>query len=96
MDAETRTQARLEREARERLLGRLGEGINVARVEVSWYSWEEPGQIAEQAGYFLVAATGDEPDGIYARFEELVCEAMDARMEREGWDGWQIDDLYAT
>ena len=102
------TDAHLEREARETFLGRLGdpEGINVAKVEVSWH-YEDPGlgfetRIEEHAGHFLVHATGNEPecegeDGtIYAVFERLVGEAMARRQQQQGFAGWQIDDTYAS
>lgn len=93
---------RLQREAQQNYLGRLGDssGVNVARVEVSWYK-EDPGlgfetELDEHAGYYLVHATGDEPDGIYAVFEGLVAEAMDAKVDSHRIDGWSIDDISAA
>lgn len=97
-------QARLEREARETHLGTLGDtnGVNVARVEVSWL-FESPGlgfatDVSEHAGYFIVHATGDEPgiETIYDVFEGLVSEEMERRRTRQGFADWQIDDTYAA
>lgn len=101
---EDATIRRLEREARERFLGRLGDpaGVNVARVEVSWY-WDDPGlgfesTTHEQAGYFLVHATGNEPgvETIYETFDELVSEEMERRRRKLGFHGWETDDTYAA
>ena len=89
-------------------LGRLGDrdGINVAKVEVSWYyEWQgEHGgaEIEVDHGFYLVHATGDEPecegeDGtIYAVFEGLVHGAMEKRQERLGFAGYEIDDISAA
>lgn len=96
---------RLAREASENCLGILGnriDGVNVARVEVSWYFEDEAFNLDEHAGHFLVHATGQEPDAIsgegtiYAVFERLTHAAMDERQQREGFDGWQIDDISAA
>jgi len=97
---EQREERRLEREARETCLGTLGnrEGANVAKVQVSWmYERNE-----WHAGYYLVHATGDEPecqgeDGtIYAVFEELTHEAMQRRQERQGFYDYEITDVSAA
>lgn len=95
---EAAVQRRLEREARECCLGRLGDraGANVARVEVTWWWGDFADELEQEAGHYLVHATGDEPDGIYAVFEQLTAEAMDARCERLRCAGWQIDDIYAA
>ena len=83
-------------------LGRLGnrEGINVAKVEVSWYDEEtdESGQ-----GFYIVHAVGDEPevveageDGtIYAVFEARVHGAMQDKVENGKFTTWAIDDISA-
>lgn len=78
-------------------LGRLGnrEGVNVAKVEVTWYdeSNDETGD-----GHYVVHATGDEPEcegeygTIYAVFEKLVGAAMDAKVEAGRFDSWEIED----
>ncbi len=107
-------QRRLSREARENYLGTLGDlrGINVAKVEVSWF-WEEGSQdieeqlvgttyTYEEAGYYLVHATGEEPEcegeegTIYAVFEKLVHEAMGKKQDKNLIDGWHIDDISST
>ena len=85
-------------------LGTLGDrsGVNVARVEVSWY-FDDPGLGHETTteigtGYYLVHATGDEPEcqgeygTIYAVFEDLVHDAMQRRQERLGFASYEIDD----
>lgn len=85
-------------------LGTLGDrsGVNVAKVEVSWF-YDDPGLGHETktevgTGYFVVHATGDEPEcegeygTIYAVFEKLVGEAMDARQERLGFASWETED----
>lgn len=79
-------------------LGTLGDrsGVNVAKVEVSW-CWDDSSDI--HVGYYLVHATGDEPecqgeDGtIYTVFEDRVHEAMQRRQERLGFDGYEIEDI---
>lgn len=96
--------------ASETFLGTLGnrEGVNVAKVEVSWY-FEDPGlgfetTVEEHFGYFLVHATGDEecvvedPEygTIYTVFENLTHEAMQRRQERQGFAGYEIDDISAA
>ena len=100
---ENATQARLAREAQTCFLATLGDrdGVNVAKVEVSWYySWqgEHGGEEREEhAGYFLVHATGDEDvDSIYETFETLVGAAMEERQARLGFYDWQTDDTYAA
>lgn len=101
MRDEAAVERRLEREARETFLGRLGnrDGINVARVEVSWATEYDILDVEEHAGYFLVHATGDEPEcegeegTIYAVFENRVGEEMFRRQERGDFDGWHINDI---
>lgn len=90
---------RLQREAQETCLGTLGDkdAPNVAKVEVS-YGWYEPGlgfetTYTEHAGHFVVHA-GEEVD-IYETFNELVEQAMEAKAKREGFQDWQIDDIYS-
>ena len=83
-------------------LGRLGnrEGVNVAKVEVSW--WDEDTD-AEGHGFYVVHAVGDEPeivemgeDGtIYAVFEARVHGAMQAKVEAGKFTAWEIDDISA-
>lgn len=93
-------QRRLENEARENCLGRIGDpaGVNVAKVEVSWYT-ETGLALYEEAGHYFVHATGNEPEcrgeegTIYAVFENLVDEAMEAKVEAGDFDGWAIDDI---
>jgi hypothetical protein len=86
-------------------LGRLGnrEGINVAKVEVSWYYEGDVGNDRVEHGFYIVHAVGDEPeitaegeDGtIYAVFEGRVHAAMQERQERLGFAGYEIDDISA-
>ena len=105
---EEATQHRLEREARETFLGRLGnrDGNNIARVEVSWYSeyTTDPvnplnGSHTEwHAGFYTVHATGDETAAreegtIYAVFHDLVHKAMQAKVDDGKIDGYQLDDI---
>lgn len=81
-------------------LGTLGNraGVNVARVEVSWYDVNTD---ATGDGYYLVHATGDEPEvtddpefgTIYNVFENLVGESMDAKVEAGRFDTWAIEDI---
>lgn len=88
-------------------LGTLGDraGVNVARVEV-WWAYEDPGLGFEttteiETGYYLVHATGDEPEiaeegeygSIYTVFENRVHEAMNARQKRLGFSTWEIEDI---
>ena len=103
MNNEDATQRRLGREARETLLGTLGDrdGINVAKVEVCW--WYERGlDLEEHAGFYFVHATGDEPRAqgeegtIYNVFEDLVHERMLERQERLGFAGYEINDISAA
>jgi len=80
-------------------LGTLGNraGVNVARVEVSWYDVETD---ASGDGYYIVYATGDEPEvtsdpefgTIYNVFENLVGASMDAKVEAGRFDTWAIED----
>ena len=80
-------------------LGTLGnrEGVNVARVEVSWYD-ESSDTVG--VGYYIVHATGDEPEvtsdpefgTIYNVFENLVGAAMDAKVEAGKFDSWETED----
>lgn len=87
---------RLEREARDNCLGQIGstDGVNVARVEVSWYYADG----LEEAGHYIVRARGDEygAETLYDIFDAAVTVAMSARQERLGFEGWQIDDTYAV
>jgi len=107
VESEEDVERRLQREARDVYLGTLGDrtGINVAKVEVSWY-WEDATDpdhnwpsgiscIAEEAGHYYVHATGEEEDAdtIYDTFERLVHEAMDARQKKLSFHGWEIDDI---
>lgn len=88
-------------------LGTLGDrrGVNVARVEVGWHFDTGSGfldDITYETGYYLVHATGDEPecqgeDGtIYNVFEGLVHAAMQERQKRLGFDSYEIDDISST
>jgi hypothetical protein len=88
-------------------LGRLGnrDGINVAKVEVCWGDDVSIGENAPvEHGYYLVHATGDEPEiaeageygSIYTIFENLVSEAMDAKQERGDFDWWETNDTSAV
>lgn len=79
-------------------MGRLGDptGVNVARVEVTWYD-EERDEVG--TGFYHVHATGEEPEAkgedgtIYNVFENLVHEAMDAKVEAGRFDSWEIEDI---
>jgi hypothetical protein len=86
-------------------LGTLGNrnGVNVAKVEVLWY-WDDAGlghvtTTETHTGFYIVHATGDEPEAqgeygtIYNVFEDLVHAAMQARQERLGFTGYEIDDI---
>ena len=83
-------------------LGRLGnrEGVNVAKVEVSWY---DESTDTEGDGFYVVHATGDEPeileageDGtIYAVFESLVHGAMQNKVDAGRFDSYSIEDISA-
>jgi hypothetical protein len=101
-------QRRLAREARETFLGTLGDrsGINVARVEVTWFydNFSVAGPIGfagveEHSGHYCVHATGEEPEAqgedgsIYTVFEDLVHAAMLERQKRLGFAGYEIDDI---
>lgn len=92
----------------ETFLGRLGnrDGVNVAKVEVSWY-FDDPGLGHEtttetHTGYYLVHATGFEPEAqgedgtIYTVFEDLVHAAMQSRQERLGFASYDLDDISAA
>lgn len=80
-------------------LGTLGDrsGVNVARVEVSWYD-EATDHVG--VGYYIVHATGNEPEvtddpefgTIYNVFENLVGAAMDAKVEAGTFDRWETED----
>lgn len=103
------TEESLEHQARTRYLGRLGDttGVDVARVEVSWY-WDVDNEngtstLQEQAGYWLVHASGseenehgDKDETIHDTFERLVHEAMEGKRRVLGFHGWEIDDTYAA
>lgn len=80
-------------------LGTLGDrsGVNVARVEVSWYD-EETDKV--DVGYYIVHARGDEPEvtsdpefgTIYNVFENLVGAEMDAKVEAGKFTSWETED----
>ena len=99
---EEATERRLAREATTICLGTLGnrDGANVAKVEVSWYSEYDDG-IIEAAGYYVVHATGNEPEcegpygTIYNVFSERVHEAMTAKQDAGTLDDYRIDDIYS-
>ena len=81
-------------------LGTLGnrKGVNVAKVEVAWY--DEVNDVMGD-GFYLVHATGNEPEvtsdpefgTIYNVFENLVHEAMEAKIEAGKFDSWAIEDI---
>jgi len=104
--SENAVQRRLECEALTHCLGTLGSGVNVAKVQVSWY-FEDPGLgfetgIEEHAGFYFACASGEEPEAqgeegtIYAVFENLVNAAMDRRQEKLGFASYAIDDISAA
>lgn len=109
-NTEEAVERRLQCEAIDNCLGNLGDpkGINVAKVEVSWYSEYASDalsyQIEENAGHYFVSATGDEPmieaegefGSIYTVFETLVHEAMQKKVDAGVIDGYQIDDVSAA
>lgn len=105
-ETEAQEERRLARECATVSLGRLGnrDDINVAKVEVQWWSERAvedlDGQLTGETatyyegGYYLVHA-GD-VENIYDDFDRLVTEKLEARVEAGLIDGYDILDTYAA